>query len=223
MRVVVASTDSEAAEWLRGVLQSAGLSVSVLADAGPDSPELDGADLLIADGDAARKIAGAGPRRKIMLVPRGGSVDVSEVLAGGYSDMLSMPAADEDILVRVGRVLDRFLKQAKTPPGMEAKAAELSAIVARVVDALKRSGPSERDRYHELAEDMLSVFVLLIDSHESTDRGTPGHSKRVGTLVSRVARLLGRTEAEASWLQLAGRLHDIGHLPMDSSFRTRDL
>jgi response regulator RpfG family c-di-GMP phosphodiesterase len=214
MRVVVASANAEATGWLEGVLLSAGLSVVILNDAKSTAPELAGSELLIADHQASTRIGRAGPDRRILLVPRGQPVGLADALSGGFMDLLVVPAPEDEVLTRVGRALDQFLKPVRTPSGAEAKTDELKEIVRRVTSALKHSSDVQEKAVHELAEGMLSVFVLLIDSHEATEQGTPGHSRRTGSLVRRLALALDRTEEEAAWLELAGRLHDIGHVPL---------
>lgn len=214
MRVVVASSDEESAGWLRGVLSSAGLTVAVISRPAPDSPELAGADLLVADAEAAAAIGAAGPPRRVLLVGRGHAVDMSQAMGGGFLDVLIVPAPEDDVLARVGRALDRFLRPARATESGRATSDELRVIVDRVVESLRHADSSRTQATHELAEGMLSVFLLMIDSHETTDRGTPGHSKRMANLVRAMALGVGRSEQEASWLELAGRLHDIGLVPL---------
>lgn len=215
MRVIVASADDDAAGWLRGVLGSAGLTVAVLPDPAPTSPELAHADLVIADQAAMTAIGGAGPERRVLLVARGQAVDIGGAMSGGYMDVVIVPAPEDEVLARVGRVLDQFLKPMKVAEGSRAKSRELKTIVDRVAFALKKGKRAKDSDAYVLAEGMLSVFLLMIDSHESTDRGTPGHSKRTGTLVRRIATNLGFAPEEISWLELAGRIHDIGLLPLE--------
>src|SRR3990170_844771 len=125
MRVVVASGDREAAAWLQEVLGSAGLSVAVLFRPSPSAPELSGGDLLIADRESADTIGENGPGRRMLLVPRGHVVDVAQALAGGFSDLIVVPAPEDEVLSRVGRALDRFLKPVRTTAGARAQTTEL--------------------------------------------------------------------------------------------------
>lgn len=215
MRVIVASSDEEAAGWVHRVLGSAGLSVAVLPDANAVAPELAGGDLLIADSGAASRIGGAGPRRRILLVPRGHVVDVTSAMAGGFMDLVIVPSSEEDLLSRVGRALDRFLKPARAAPGSRARVDELRDVVDRVVKALRRGAASRAGGGHSLAEEMLSVFLLMIDSHETAEGATPGHSKRAATIAHAMALRLDMTSEEASWMELAGRLHDLGLVPLE--------
>lgn len=217
MRVILASNDREAVEWLEGVLTSAGLSVVVLRDASGSDPELSSAELLIADRTAAASIGQSGPKRRLLLVPRGHAVDLSDALTGGFMNLLIVPSPEDEILTRVGSALDRFLKPVQMASGSREQIDELKGIVNRVVDAIEASGPELRRATHELTEGMLSVFLLLIDSHETTNQGAPAHSRRTGGIVRRIARRLGYGEEEVAWLELAGRLHDIGLVPLQLS------
>ncbi len=210
MRVVIASADAPAVEWLTGLLSAAGLSVVVLDEPGPSAPELAGCELLIADHEAAAAVGGSGPERRLLLIPRGQAVDLTAAMRGGFMDLLVVPSPEDEILGRVGRALDHFLKPVAPTEGGHPQVQELKDIVERITTALKTSRSHLRRTVHELAEGMLSVFLLLIDSHESTDRGTPGHSRKAGVLAREVARRLGRSDEEAAWIELAGRLHDIG-------------
>jgi hypothetical protein len=100
MRVVLACGDSERADWLARVLGTAGFSVVVLQDVTPTSPELRGAQRLIADGDSARAVGPSGPARRMLLSPRGGTVDLSAV-QGRFADVLALPAPEEEVVARV--------------------------------------------------------------------------------------------------------------------------
>ncbi len=105
MRVVLASSDTERADWLAGVLSAAGFSVAVLTDPAPTSPELHGAELLIVDRSGADALAGAGPARRVLIAPREGTVDRSDVEAG-FRDVLAIPSPPDEIVARVRHVLN---------------------------------------------------------------------------------------------------------------------
>lgn len=214
MRVLVASRHAESTDWLESVLRSAGLSVVVLTDAGPDAPELESCELLIADREAAARLRGKGPDRRLLLVPRGQAIDLEEAMGGGFMDLLVAPAPEDEILGRVGRALDQFLPPHAAPEGTEEEVEELRQITERVAAALREPGTRRERSPQELAEGMLSVFVLLIDSHEATEFGTPAHSRRVGVLARELAEEVGRPAEEAAWFELGGRLHDIGLVPL---------
>ena len=105
MRVILASKDEEATEWLAGVLGSGGYSVVVLAEVDPASPELRGAELLIGDPDALRNLGDAGPRHRLLLSHRGGTVDMS--LINSFADVLAVPGPPDEVLARIEHVLSR--------------------------------------------------------------------------------------------------------------------
>lgn len=215
MRVIVSSTDESASGWLESVLRSAGLSVVVLPTPDPGSPELAGAELLIADPHCAKALTGVGPDRRMLLIPRGQTVDVAAAVSGGFMDLIVVPAPEDDVLGRVGRALDKLLRARKPPEGDQAKIDELRVVVDRVVTALKAAGPKQRATAHTLAESLLSVFTLLVDSHETTERGTPAHSRRTGMIVKQMCEVLGLPATEHPWMEMAGRLHDIGMLALE--------
>ena len=100
MRVVLASADLEATNWLDGVLRSGGFSVVVLPDATPASPELHGADVLIVDTKTADGLAGAGPTRRLLLAPRGSTLDLQAVKKG-FSDIIVVPSDPDEVVARV--------------------------------------------------------------------------------------------------------------------------
>ena len=106
MRVVLAASDPEQADWLVGVLAGAGFSVAVLSDPLPTSPELKGAELLIVDRMGAAALAGAGPARRMLIAPREGTVDLADV-SSGFRDVIAVPSPAEEIVARVRHVLTR--------------------------------------------------------------------------------------------------------------------
>jgi HD-GYP domain-containing protein (c-di-GMP phosphodiesterase class II) len=56
----------------------------------------------------------------------------------------------------------------------------------------------------------------LLEAMEVKDHYTAGHGERVGELARMIARDLGLAEEEVECIYLAGRLHDIGKLVLDS-------
>jgi DNA-binding response OmpR family regulator len=105
MRVVLACRDIERADWLAHVLGEAGFSVVVLTEVSPTSPELKGAGLLISDGEAAKAIGTSGPARQMLLSSRGATVDMA-VIEGRFSDVLTLPASEEEVVARVRHAVD---------------------------------------------------------------------------------------------------------------------
>lgn len=100
MRVVVASSNAEATAWLEPVLRAGGFSVVVVPDATVDSPELHGADVLIVDTKTADVLADARPIRRLLLAPRGGTLDL-EAVRRGFSDILVVPSDEDEVVARV--------------------------------------------------------------------------------------------------------------------------
>lgn len=106
MRVVLASSDPEQADWLAGVLSVAGFSVAVLFEPAPTSPELKGAELLIVDRSAAAALAGVGPSRRLLIAPRDSTVDLSDV-ESGFRDVIAIPSPPDDIVARVRHAMTK--------------------------------------------------------------------------------------------------------------------
>jgi DNA-binding response OmpR family regulator len=106
MRVVVAAKDEEGAEWVTHVLSQAGYTVALVPDIAPSSPELRGAELLIADRDAAAAVGDAGPRCRILLASRGGTIEMSD-LERGFVDVIAFPSETEEVLGRVEHAVRR--------------------------------------------------------------------------------------------------------------------
>ena len=105
MRVVLAASDAEQTEWLAGVLLAAGFSVAVLSDPSPASPELRGAELLIVDRAGAEALRGVGPARRLLIAPRDGTVDLTDV-ESGFKDVIAIPSPADEVVARVQHVLD---------------------------------------------------------------------------------------------------------------------
>jgi DNA-binding response OmpR family regulator len=106
MRVVLASGDTEATAWLDDVLRAGGFSVVVVPDASASSPELHGADVLIVDAKTADGLVGRGPHRRLLLAPRGGTIDLDAVKRG-FSDVIVVPSDPDDVVARVNHAGSR--------------------------------------------------------------------------------------------------------------------
>lgn len=106
MRIVLASDNLDATNWLDDVLRGGGFSVVVVPDASPSSPELHGADLLIVDSQTAGALAGAGPVRRLLLAPRGSTLDLDAVRRG-FSDVLVVPSDPDEVVARVNHAVSR--------------------------------------------------------------------------------------------------------------------
>lgn len=104
MRIVLACRDPEHADWLAHVLGEDGMSVVVLAEVGPSSPELRGAELLIVDSESAASVGDEGPTRRVLLAARGATIDLTAV-QGRFADILVIPTAEEEVIARVRHVL----------------------------------------------------------------------------------------------------------------------
>ena len=106
MRIVLASGNVDATNWLDDVLRAGGFSVVVVPDATPSSPELHGADVLIVDSNTADALADAGPIRRLLLAPRGSTLDLDAVRRG-FSDVLVVPSDPDEVVARVNHAVSR--------------------------------------------------------------------------------------------------------------------
>jgi DNA-binding response OmpR family regulator len=106
MRVVVAAKDDQGAEWLTHVLAQAGYTVAVVPEITSSSPELHGADLLVADRENAVAIGDGGPRCRILLAPRGGTIEIADV-ERGFADVIAFPSEPDEVVARVEHALRR--------------------------------------------------------------------------------------------------------------------
>ena len=106
MRVLLACRDETSADWLAHVLGEAGFSVVVLPDVSPTTPELKRAEVIIADSEAAASLGEAGPRHRLFLSARGGTVDMNAI-KGKFADVLALPASEDEVVARVRHVIDR--------------------------------------------------------------------------------------------------------------------
>jgi hypothetical protein len=104
MRIVLAAADPEATEWLAGILGAEGFSVVVLPEPDPAAPELRGAELLIADESAASSLGDAGPARRMLLSPRGGTVDLTQI--DRFADVIAVPSVPDEVIARVRHALE---------------------------------------------------------------------------------------------------------------------
>lgn len=101
--MLVASTDAEATEWLATVLGGAGYTVVVIPNVEPTSPELKVVDVAIVDGAAASRLgAPEGPIR-ILMAPRGGTIDIAG-LRESFSDVIVVPSDPDEVVARVQAV-----------------------------------------------------------------------------------------------------------------------
>lgn len=104
MRIVLACSDVERADWIAHVLGEDGFSVVVLTEVGASSPELRGAELVIADPASAKDLGEEGDFKRVLLSSRGSTIDLSAI-QGRFADILVVPAPAEEVVARVRHVL----------------------------------------------------------------------------------------------------------------------
>jgi putative nucleotidyltransferase with HDIG domain/PAS domain S-box-containing protein len=81
---------------------------------------------------------------------------------------------------------------------LEQLAADLTYGIARLRDAAR------------LTAAFGATVTALRAMAELRDPYTAGHQERVGVLAGAIAQKLGMTDAETTWIRVAGELHDIG-------------
>jgi hypothetical protein len=106
MRIVLACRDPEHADWLAHILGEDGLSVVVLQEVDPKSPELKGAELLIVDSESAALIGDAGPPKRVLLSARGSTIDLTAV-QGRFAEIIVIPAPEAEVVARIRHVMGR--------------------------------------------------------------------------------------------------------------------
>jgi len=67
-------------------------------------------------------------------------------------------------------------------------------------------------RKEALEKSSIDTLVLLANVMEARDKYTQGHSVRVGSYASKIARRLGFSKEESGEIKYAGQLHDIGKI-----------
>lgn len=103
--------------------------------------------------------------------------------------------------------------QATTPRHLAfAEPAAALAQLQRYADDLKHLMREKDDALEQIERAHLHSLTVLARAAEYRDDETGIHMDRVGALAELLARLLGRTDAEARTLRLAAPMHDIGKI-----------
>ena len=104
MRGYAQASLESVALWHERDISHSSVERVVLPDATPESPELRNAELLIADPEAIKALGEAGPKRRLLLSPRGSMVDMSMI--NSFADVLAVPGAPDEVLARIQHVLE---------------------------------------------------------------------------------------------------------------------
>jgi HD-GYP domain-containing protein (c-di-GMP phosphodiesterase class II) len=91
----------------------------------------------------------------------------------------------------------------------------------KYADDLSRVFQEERRRRAELRETIMDTVKLLVQVGESKDPSLIGHGARIARYVHVIARRLGWNEEKVAEAVLAGLLHDVGNVAVDSSVLTK--
>jgi putative two-component system response regulator len=117
-----------------------------------------------------------------------------QALSRGARDFLSKPYDADELVLRIRNLLEmRFLHR-------EVQAQN------RLLEEKVTERTRELDRAH------LEILERLARAGEFRDDDTGQHTRRVGELSARVARVLGLSEMQVEMLQLAAPLHDLGKI-----------
>jgi putative two-component system response regulator len=115
-------------------------------------------------------------------------------LVAGARDFLTKPLDMEEVLLRIGNILDiRFLEQ---------ELREEKALLEERV----------HERTKDLEDAQAETYERLALAAEFRDDDTGNHTRRVGATAALVAGALGLPDAEVDMLRRAAALHDVGKI-----------
>lgn len=117
----------------------------------------------------------------------------------GASDFLTKPGDATEILLRIRN----FLTMRGLHKSLNDRNVNLEGMVL--------------ERTRELENAQVEIVERLARAGEHRDDITGEHTKRVGDLSSKIARLLGLPELESRLISLAARLHDLGKIGVPDS------
>jgi putative two-component system response regulator len=115
-------------------------------------------------------------------------------LAGGAKDFLTKPFDPDEVVLRIGNMLETR---------------RLHQLLQGQNEVLEEQ---VRERTLELEQAYLETFEKLALAAEYRDDATGQHTLRVGRMASLVGRELGLSEPETEGLQWAAGLHDVGKI-----------
>jgi len=88
----------------------------------------------------------------------------------------------------------------------------LCSAFERMVERVTSNQEHELERNAELKSSQLAILDLLSRAGEFRDDQTSNHTKRVGMMAARLARVTGAPEKEVELMSRAAPLHDIGKI-----------
>ena len=120
-------------------------------------------------------------------------------LAAGARDFLTKPLDIEEVLLRIGNILEiRFLE--------DELRAERDSLEQRVAERTK-----------DLEDAQTETFERLALAAEFRDDDTGNHTRRVGSMAALIAQTVGLPEEEVELLRRAAALHDVGKIGVPDS------
>lgn len=159
-------------------------------------PHLDGFEVL---EKLRSRIATAGFLPVLMLTADAEPAVRQRALAMGAKDFLSKPFDNNEVLLRIANLLETRMLYCE----LERNNQTLEQRVA--------------DRTRTIEEAQIEMLERLSLASESRDDDTGEHTRRVGEMAARLARLAGWPESELDLVRRAAALHDIGKIGIPDS------
>jgi putative two-component system response regulator len=156
------------------------------------------------DGFAVMEALGAssdpGVRTPILVLTADATTEVKHrALAAGARDFLTKPLDMEEVLLRIGNILEiRFLERELR--------GERDSLERRVVE-----------RTRDLEDAQTETFERLALAAEFRDDDTGNHTRRVGSMAALIAETVGLPEGDVELLRRAAALHDVGKIGVPDS------
>lgn len=151
-------------------------------------PDMDGLELL-------RKVRLEDPNQPVIMITAYAELSTAiEAVRLGASDYINKPIDQTEMLWRIGKVLEQ---------------ARLVQLEINYKKNLERNLTEQGERNRRL---FFEAVQTLVNAIEARDFYTKGHSVRVTLYSVGFVKHLGLPFEEASGIQLAAKLHDIGKL-----------
>jgi len=159
-------------------------------------PHLDGFAVMEALGESSDP----GTRTPIVVLTADATAEVKHrALAAGARDFLTKPLDMEEVLLRIGNILEiRFLEGELRE--------ERDSLERRVVERTK-----------DLEDAQTETFERLALAAEFRDDDTGNHTRRVGSMAALIAKTVGLPEEDVELLRRAAALHDVGKIGVPDS------
>jgi putative two-component system response regulator len=158
-------------------------------------PHRDGLEVM----DELNQIAEASYLPILMLTGDDTQEAKREALSRGAKDFLNKPFHSDEVLLRIGTLLEtRFLY-------LQIQS-QNQALEAKV-----------RDRTRELEAAQIEIIERLARAAEFRDDNTGQHTERVGQMAALLAKGMGLPDTQVSLIRRAAPLHDVGKIGIPDS------